>query len=722
MNATPGSAKFEFNIAFLFLVSGFSALIYQVVWQRVLFATFGINSESVTVIVSVFMFGLGIGALGGGWIQQRFPSRLLQIFILLEVLIGLFGLISTDLIRWTGATAGAASALDLVFWTYLVLALPTMFMGATLPVLVAWLEGYVQNIGKSVGYLYAFNAIGSAMAAFVTVQLLFGLFGQQVSVYIAAGCNFLTALAVWDESRRIRARTGMVTSAPVPETGNASGAAVVSRGFAYFALLAIGYIALSQEILWYRLVSFMLGSCPSAFGLLLSAYLVGMAIGALRARRHCEADARAVGYLAAALLAAAGLFYVAAPAVALVAAWQGKYAAASLAFLAIGGVAYLTGAVLPVLVHLSASSARSMSHLYFANIVGSTLGPLLTGFILLELFTLQQNIAIVAALTLLLVLVLAWQVPGQFRRLASMTAALGIAGAACYPFAFRAYLENLQFGETPHQAFKTVLENRSGILTVAARPDGDAMYGGGMYDGRFNLDPLVNSNRIDRAYMIAGLHRDPRNVLEIGLSTGSWAKVLSTYNKVESIEIVEINKGYPAIMAGYPEIASVLQDPRVTLHIDDGRRWLRRHPERKFDLILMNTSYSWRSNMTNLLSVEFLQLARQHLKPGGVIYYNATGDANVKYTAAHVFKHVRTYHSFVAASDTPFDITAEERRANLLRFAGTDGKPVYLRDEAHAQALLKLSKESLGIPKPRAGQLVITDDNMLSEFRARHHH
>lgn len=720
MKAKTATAKFEFNIAFLFLVSGFSALIYQVVWQRVLFATFGINSESVTVIVSVFMFGLGIGALGGGWIQQRFPRHLLHIFLALEVLIGLFGLISTDLIRWTGAAAGSTSATGLVFWTYLILALPTMFMGATLPVLVAWLEGYVRNIGKSVGYLYAFNAFGSAIAAFVTVEVMFQLLGLQASVYAAAACNVVTAVAVWDESRRIRAHA--LPAAPAEVVQASDGVPTVSRGFAWFALAAIGYVALSQEILWYRLVSFMLGACPEAFGFLLAAYLVGMALGALRARRHCEPGANPVAYLTVALLAATVVFYLAAPAVALMAAWMGKDVAAVVAYLAVGVVAYLTGGVLPALVHLSANSARSMSHLYFANIVGSTLGPLLTGFVLLDLFTLQENIAIVTGLTLLLVMALAWQLPGQFRRIASMAMAVALSAAVMYPALFDGYLEKLQYGVPGPQPFKAVLENRSGILTVEANHDGDTMYGGGMYDGRFNLDPLMNSNMINRAYMVAGLHRAPSEVLEIGLSTGSWAKVLANYDKVKSIDIVEINKGYPAIMARYPEIADVLQDPKVTLHIDDGRRWLRNHPERKFDFILMNTSFFWRSNMTNLLSVEFLQLARAHLKPGGVIYYNSTGSAQVEHTATQVFRHVRKYANFVAASDSPFDIGAEERRANLLRFAGPGGVPVFAKDAAHMRVLERLTTAPLKVSVPMKNVDTITDDNMATEFRSVHSH
>src|SRR5260370_32410011 len=90
---------FIFLLSWLFLVSGFAALIYQIVWQRALFTAFGVNIESITIIVAVFMFGLGVGSLVGGWLSQRFPGHLPQMFLISEVSIGLFGLVSLPLIK-----------------------------------------------------------------------------------------------------------------------------------------------------------------------------------------------------------------------------------------------------------------------------------------------------------------------------------------------------------------------------------------------------------------------------------------------------------------------------------------------------------------------------------------------------------------------------------------------------------------------------------------------
>jgi spermidine synthase len=250
------------------------------------------------------------------------------------------------------------------------------------------------------------------------------------------------------------------------------------------------------------------------------------------------------------------------------------------------------------------------------------------------------------------------------------------------------------------------------------------MYGHGIYDGRFNVDPVVNTNVIERAYMVPALHRSPKRVLEVGLSTGSWTKVLSSYDALNELIVVEIGRGYGKVVAKYPGISSVLTDPKVKIRLDDGRRWLANHPEERFDVIVMNTTFPWRSNATNLLSRDFLEIARAHLNPGGVVYFNALGSEHTPYTAATVFAHVVRYSSMVAASDAPFDMTVEERRANILRIRGADGRPVFEKDDAHRRKL----EEMLARPMPdvrgsllaRKDLQVVTDDNMATEYKVRY--
>ena len=119
--------------------------------------------------------------------------------------------------------------------------------------------------------------------------------------------------------------------------------------------------------------------------------------------------------------------------------------------------------------------------------------------------------------------------------------------------------------------FTHVIENRSGIITV----DTDrTVFGNGMYDGHFNTDLKHDNNGIVRPYALSLFHPAPRDVLMIGLSSGSWAQVVANNPAVATLTIVEINPGYATLIAQEPEVASLLTNPKVTIVIDDGRRWL----------------------------------------------------------------------------------------------------------------------------------------------------
>jgi predicted membrane-bound spermidine synthase len=191
----------------LFSFSGFAALLYQVVWQRALFAIFGINIESVTVIVTAFMLGLGIGSLAGGAISNDPRRPALALFAAAELGIGLFGLGSLQLFRAVGvATLGLSPAATAAVALGLVL-VPTLLMGATLPLLVAHVVRSSGNVGHSVGMLYFVNTLGSAFAAFAAVLLVLPHFGQSGAVRLAATLNFTASLGVggaWLRARGAR--------------------------------------------------------------------------------------------------------------------------------------------------------------------------------------------------------------------------------------------------------------------------------------------------------------------------------------------------------------------------------------------------------------------------------------------------------------------------------------------------------------------------------------
>jgi SAM-dependent methyltransferase len=184
------------------------------------------------------------------------------------------------------------------------------------------------------------------------------------------------------------------------------------------------------------------------------------------------------------------------------------------------------------------------------------------------------------------------------------------------------------------------------------------------------------------------------------------------------IDAVEINPAYLDVIRSYGQVSALLQDPRVQVQVDDARRWLRRHPEARYDAIVQNTTYHWRANVGNLLSREYFVEVARHLNPGGVFIANATGSFDVLATAQAVFAHAYRYTNFVYASDHVLrpDPAAllELRRPNGTPFS-YDGAPAGSVEALLAHMRLEPAGEF--IARHRADAVVITDDNLVTEYR-----
>jgi spermidine synthase len=176
-------------MAALFFASGAAALCYQIAWQRALFGWYGVDLDSVTAIVSIFMLGLGVGALIGGWLADRYPKHRIAIFSVIELLIALFGFASLDLIDGMGTLFANQSLPVIIGLTFAVFLIPTCAMGATLPVLVTEMTARNSNVGQSTGQLYYLNTLGAAAGALAAAYVLLPWGGLDGLVYTAAWIN-----------------------------------------------------------------------------------------------------------------------------------------------------------------------------------------------------------------------------------------------------------------------------------------------------------------------------------------------------------------------------------------------------------------------------------------------------------------------------------------------------------------------------------------------------
>jgi spermidine synthase len=508
--------------------------------------------------------------------------------------------------------------------------------------------------------------------------------------------------------------------------------------FALVIAAASGFIALSYEILWYRVIAFASWGLPGAFGLLLAAYLVGLAIGSRIAGAFCKdgsaaGDPRVLRNLAMFTFVANVVAWLVVPAF----GWSAKKYDWPPALLMVALAAALLGAILPLVSHFGIKAddraGARLSYVYLANIVGSAAGSLLTGFVFLDLWSLRTVGAVIAVCGMVLVALLVGR--AELSRATRVPAFAGVALASiafvlATPTAYSRIWERLLYkGKLQDDTrFAEVIETKSGVITVTQ--DG-TVYGGGAYDGRFNTSLQWDRNGILRAYGVGAMHPAPKRMLMVGLASGSWAKVLSNMPGLEKITIVEINPGYVTLIGRHEEVSGLLSDPRVEIVIDDGRRWLNRHDDR-FDVIVQNTTWHWRAHITNLVSAEYLEIVRTHLAPGGFFYFNTTSSADVQKTAATVFPYALRVYNFMAVSDAPlaFDKERWTRTLESYRIDGKpaidtsdeDGKKLFDETVAYADTIeappVDHGLESRASVLARAsGARVVTDDNMVPEWR-----
>ena len=721
----------------LFFLSGFPALIYQLSWQRSLFLIFGVNIESVTIVVTAFMVGLGFGSLAGGWFSKRDGVPILTAIAAIEFLTAAFGVVSLRIFDEAGNFTAGLSRSETAIVSFALVVIPTMLMGATLPLLVEHVARRSRNVGNAVGTLYFVNTLGAGFACFLCAFFLFPFLGLTGSIDVAVAINAAVGLAAIVAQKFAAHKSDAV--ARVRE--QASPGARLAFSFPLVLLLTAvgGFISLSYEIVFFRTIAFATGSSPAAFALMLGVFLLGIAFGSREAGDHCRAlnQTDAMRRLVSGLIVAAALGTAFLPVLGYF-AWLDSQILA-LATPIIFVIARAWGSLLPYFAALAIAPDREAGMrtalLYLANILGSASGSVFTGFVLMNYFGIGAIAAMLVVATVVFALMLGDRVAvphaAKMQR-AALAVGIGIVASLVVPLNAHEALTKLQWKGAPYaRPLTDILENRNGIITVT---DDGIVYGDGMYDGRFNTDLKHDTNGIVRAYALSLFHAAPRDVLMIGLSSGSWAQVIAHDPDVQSLTIVEINPGYVSLIKSRPEVASLLKNPKVRIITDDGRRWLRANPDRRFDAVVSNTTWHFRASVTNLLSVEFLRLARRHLNAGGIVFYNTTESDRVQRTGCSIFPYGARFTNHVVLSDTPIDWNFSRWKQKLETYR-IDGQPIFdlarQKDRAVLDELISwqtsLAPESAGVrnrpiePCPdllrrTAGLAIVTDDNMGSEW------
>ena len=440
-----------------------------------------------------------------------------------------------------------------------------------------------------------------------------------------------------------------------------------------------GFLALAWEIVWSRLYNFASESRAEAFGAMLGSYLLGLAAGSLISKRwHDAPDASrttVARWIAMANMAA----FMVCP----LASWMVLKVSWIWTLPLVMVCGGLLGLVFPLVCHWAIPpderSGERLSRLYVANIIGSGFGSLFTGFGLMEWLGLASLSALLLGVAWLWVESLAtWRMKAGWR-LAILLCAL------LTPVLFSGFYERLQYKGRYQlgMKFEKIVESRHGVITVDTSK---AIYGNGAYDGVISTSLTAHQPWLVRPYLISALHAHPEEILEIGVSSGAWTRILASHPQVKRVTAIEISAGYLDVVRAYPEVSSILTDPKVNIIVDDGRRWLRKHPEKKFDVVVMNTSIHWREFATAVLSKEVLELVKAHLHPDGIVMWTCTGSGRAARTGMEVFPHTMLAINNCIGSLQPLKFD-KERWRHILEAYRIDGAPVFdlTRDEGRKQ-------------------------------------
>ncbi|HEY5610204.1 MAG TPA: hypothetical protein VIL97_03275, partial [Thermoanaerobaculia bacterium] len=390
----------------VFFLSGISALLYQIVWLKYLGLVFGNTVHAAATLIAIFLAGLGIGGyLFGRFFTGRHP---LFVYAILEALIGAIGSFSPNgfallddayiAVFQQFSDAPLALAIARAFFAALFLLPPTILMGGTLPVLVRWVSAQPIGSGRAISSLYAVNTFGAtagvALAGFVTIPRV----GLLATIFLAVLINFLLA----GTSAALGFRLSWTTDNRQPTTDK--GRPTTINTLILLAALLMGLTSIADEVFWTRILVLHLGSSVYAYSLMLFAFLIGLAAGSAAIYRVIDrVDARrtlALLEIALAVALALQLFFFTRfsdvlEGIARLVGATGGYGSTLLVFL-IGTLSALLiptalmGATFPLVVRLYAESAgegesRSTGIVYSFNTVGSILGSLLAGFLLIRL-------------------------------------------------------------------------------------------------------------------------------------------------------------------------------------------------------------------------------------------------------------------------------------------------------------------------------------------------
>jgi spermidine synthase len=644
-----------------FFFSGLAGLIYEVLWVRLFVMVMGGTVYSFTTVLVAFMTGLTLGGWLGGKYSDRMQQSPLLVYGVLEGLIGLYCLFIPFLIGLLNPVFTAsypfllshnfAGLLLRFFFSGLVLVVPCTLMGATLPVLVRYSYSKPEQFGSTMAGLYATNTFGAVAGSFISAMVLIPWLGQRNTIYLAAGINLL----IFGSILAFRASARPEFTPLKPEFAETEKTRkLTSRAALVLALYALsGAAAMVYQVAWTRALILSLGTTLYVLGLILTAFIAGLGIGAAAVAFLVDRLKRLwlwVGVfefvIGLSAWAVVPLFARLPLYTALLAHPASYYSWLSIEFLIGFALVFLPtfmmGVLMPVVVRLYAQLqggvGAAVGEVYAWNTIGAIVGSFLCGFFLIQWLGLKNCLVLASALSLLIgaAFMLCDQGLGAMRAVAPV-AACALTGAFLYftpgwkpelinsgPYlyfaAYRQAASSVQELVKSLESGPKVLFYKEGVEATVMVSENTAE---NIVSLKINGKADASSGKDMITQVLAGhlpllLHPKARQAAVVGLASGvSLGAVLD--HKVEHAVCIEIS---PEVAAGSKYFENFnqrpLNDPRTTLIINDARFHLM-HSSDKYDVIMSEPSNPWIGGEGLLFTKEYFQQARARLNPGGVM-------------------------------------------------------------------------------------------------------
>lgn len=745
-------------IGVCFVFSGATGLIYEVLWARMLGLVFGATTLAVSTVLAAFMGGLALGSALAGRLGERI-RRPLRTYGLIEIGIGVYALLVPLLFRWVDNLYALIwqqfrpGFFTFSLWRFLLscllLLLPTTLMGATLPVLSAAL---LRRGATAVTRLYACNLVGAIVGTLAAGFVLLPLLGVRMTIFIAAGINIVVGLLA------IRLQGDPVE---VPSVQSVATTDTERNPFWFFAAIVSGFVTISTQVSWTRILSMVIGSSTYAFSIVVALFLIGLAGGAWFIGRKDRSEKLRQTMVVVQSLTALSLFlslyvvnWLAFVLVNLgvnlhVSSWGGllglQITSATLLILV---PALLMGMVMPLVLGWAAATPEGavarVGRVYAVNTIGAIAGAFLTGFVLIPKTSTKFALILASALCVV-VAGLAYR-PSETQRDPALKRSLAIGAIPVVVLAMLFLAPRMNLADLSVGAYDTLVRmlanTREGVTNQPAEPGQLLMYEEGATatvsvrrDGE-TISMAINgrTNASDTIYdmptqVMLGqlpLFVAPRidNGLVIGFATGVTVGSM-LQSPIQSVTCVELEPGTINGSKFFEHVNNrPLEDSRTHLILDDARTYLRVTPNR-YDIIVSEPSHPWVPGVANLFTQEFFELGRARLNEQGIfvqwvqIYQLSTESLrSVLATYSRVFPHVLMFRVGGLNKGKDLLLVGSNQPLNLDRLTERIGDPrvtaelarVNLNGEADVRSWFVCDETRL---RPAvAGATINTDDNM----------